>query len=30
MAKGDPSHEAVLVESICFYVFAFLFFVGRL
>ncbi|GME66461.1 hypothetical protein GTA08_BOTSDO06439 [Neofusicoccum parvum] len=30
MAKGDPSHEAVLVESICFYVFALIFFVGRI
>lgn len=30
MAKGDPSHEEVLVESICFYVFALLLFVGRL
>ncbi|KKY16372.1 hypothetical protein UCDDS831_g07051 [Diplodia seriata] len=30
MAKGDPSHEEVLVESIIFYVFAFLLFIGRL
>ncbi|KAB2570375.1 hypothetical protein DBV05_g10956 [Lasiodiplodia theobromae] len=30
MAKGDPSHAEVLVESICFYVFALVFFIGRL
>ncbi|OJD37978.1 uncharacterized protein BKCO1_500096 [Diplodia corticola] len=30
MANGDPSHEEVLVESIIFYVFALLLFIGRL